>query len=183
MLHSDPGNKAEPEENELWAMSVMERTVDAVRFRVDGLRPDVMQERPAGFSQSMADILSVLRRGEEDFNAVLRAAMKAAKPSAKTTFTDYPRAFVDRPFDEMGAFLKARERSLGVLRTMSQKQWDSTINDPERGQRTIEELAVERARNDRRQLDLLEGMRAALLTSVRPAERTIQGSKQPDSTR
>jgi hypothetical protein len=183
MLQSDPVNKAQPEENELWAMGVMERTVDAMRFRVDGLRPDVLQERPAGFSQSIADVISVLRRGEEDFNSVLRAAMKANKPSANTTFTTYPRAFVDRPFDELGAFLKARERSLGVLRTMSQKQWDSTINDPERGQRTIEELAVERARNDRQQLDLLERMRGEILHSIRPAERTIQGSKLPDATR
>jgi hypothetical protein len=70
-----------------------------------------------------------------------------------------------------------------VLRNLSQKQWDSTINDPDRGPRTLEQLAVERARNDRQQLDLLERMRGEILQSIRPAERTIQGSKLPDATR
>ena len=183
MLRSDPVNKIQPEDTELWAMAVLESTVDAVRFRVDGLRPDTLQERPVGFALTMVDVISALRRGEQAYNAAMRQAVKQDAPTLNTDFTSYPRIFIDRPFSELGDFLHAREFSLGVLRNLPEAGWNRTINDPERGTRTLEALTVERAHNDRKQLALLEQMRHVMVQTTRPADRSLTGGDRSDSTR
>lgn len=179
----DVVNKLQPEETELWALSTMESTIDAVRFRIDGLRPDLLQERPQGADQTMVDIISILRRGEQAFDAALRRASKEDNPTLSTNFSTFPRQFIPDPFDELGIFLNTRERSLAVLRRLTAKEWNRTITDPERGSRTLRQVALERARNDIAQLKVLEDLRVMLLSSIRPGTRTLYGSDLPDSTR
>lgn len=183
MLYKDPINKAQPEESELWALALLEAAADGYRFRVDGLRPDVLAQRPTGFDHSMVDVISALRRGEQQFVQLLQQGIREDAPSLSTTFIEQPRAYVNNPMDELGALLTAREDALMVLRRLSSKQWLRTINDPERGSVSLRQITLERARHDQQQLDLLEDMRYALLGSIRPGIRTLEGNLVPDSTR
>ncbi|MBA3469734.1 MAG: hypothetical protein H0T53_08825 [Herpetosiphonaceae bacterium] len=179
----DVVNKLQPEETELWALNTLETMLDAVRFRVDGLRPDLLQERPAGFSLTMVDIISSLRQSEQALAAGLTLALKEANPLVRTSFSAFTRQYVVNPFDELGDFLNARELSLAVIRRLGVKDWERTINDPDLGSRTLRQIILERARNDLTQLKALENLRMALLSSTRPGMRTLYGSDLPDSTR
>ena len=179
----DVMNKLHPQETELWALTTLEHMIDAVRFRVDGLRPDLLQERPAGATLTMVDIISSLRQGEQAFAAALDRAIKEDNPTLSANFSTFTRRYVVNPFDELGDFLNARELSLAVIRALSNKDWERTVNDPEHGSRSLRELALERARNDLAQLKALEDLRVALLSSTRPGMRTLYGSDLPDATR
>lgn len=179
----DVVDKLQPEETELWALGVLENMIDALRFRVDGLRPDLLQERPAGATLTMVDLISSLRQGEQAFAAALTRIVKEDNPSFSASFSAYPRQYVVNPFDELGDFLRARELALGVIRRLSARDWERTIADPEQGSRSLRQLVLERARNDLRQLKALENLRLALLSSTRAGTRTLSGSELPDSTR
>jgi hypothetical protein len=54
----------------------LEATVDSVRFRFDGVPSDLAQERPPGFSRSMAEIMAHMRMQEG--GVLCRAAGHAA---------------------------------------------------------------------------------------------------------
>lgn len=179
----DVVNKLQPEETELWALNTLETMLDAVRFRVDGLRPDLLQERPAGFTLTMVDIISSLRQSEQAFAAALTRAVKEDNPTFSTSFSTFPRQYVVNPFDELGDFLNARELTLAIVRRLGTNDWERAITDPEQGARTLRQVILDRARNDRAQLKAMEHLRVALLSSTRPGMRTLSGSELPDSTR
>ena len=179
----DVVNKLQPEETELWALNMLETMLDAVRFRVDGLRPDLLQERPVGFTLTMVDIISSLRQSEQAFAAALTRAVKEDNPTFSTSFSTFPRQYVVNPFDELGDFLNARELTLAIVRRLDTHDWERAITDPEHGARTLRQVILDRARNDQAQLKALEHLRLALVSSTRPAMRTMYGSDLPDSTR
>lgn len=178
----NPVNKLAPNPPELAALIALEATVDAIRFRVDGMRPDLLRERPEGFSQTMMEVIAELRLNEHQFDAVVRRGIKENNPSAETRFNAQPTEFVSDPVTEIGAFLQQRERVLAALRRLSDQQWGRTVSDPARGAVSLRQLAGERAENDLEKLDLLRDMRQALLRSLRPGLRTMQGDRLPDAT-
>ncbi len=169
--------------DEIWAMAELEKLRDKLRFRVDGLRPDLLQERPEGFTLTMVDVISALHAGEKAFNAALREIVQHDNPTLSTRFAGKPTAYVSVPFEEVGALLNLREQTLVLLRRLGSEQWNRTVTDPQLGQRTLRDVVVEWANSEIDTLEQLKTMRYTLMQSIRPATRTISGKLMPDPTR
>ena len=176
-------NKLPQAEDELWALTVLENLRDTLRFRFDGLRPDLLRERPTGFEQSMVEVLASLHHGEQLFQTAIMDAIKVEKPTLSTNFNIQSRHYVHEPTEELGTLLKIREATLHQLRKLSEDEWLRVVDDPARGERSVRDLAIERAHADLALLERLKAMRHALHSSLsRTGIRTLQGEVIPDSS-
>ena len=169
--------------DELWASAQLEKLRDGVRFRVDGIRPDTLRERPTGYERSMVDVISAYHQGELAWQQTIKQALAETAPRLTTRFGHVPPRYVQVPYEEVGALLKLRETSLALIRRMNDQGWERTIDDPDLGHRMVRDLVIERAHHDIEVLELLKNMRYALQTSMRPFDRTISGSDLPNPTR
>lgn len=165
----------------LRALAVLERMRDHVRFRVDGLRPDLIRERPEGFARTMGDVIVALKHAEAAFAAALQAALIADSATVADPYAPKRQLFMDDPFEELGAFLVAREETLKLIRPLTDGQWarKATVGAQTK---SISRLVVDHAKRDQAINEELGRMRHALEQSVRAGVRTMTGSRLPDSS-
>jgi hypothetical protein len=148
----------------------LEATVDSVRFRFDGVPSDIAQERPAGFSRSMAEIMAHMRMQEEYFVEQLRMLLGERREPLELAVGDAPSPFMTdtNPLNDLAQFLQLREETLALLHRLTPEQWGHSGELGHLGRLEVRDLVQRVARQNDRALEEMAAVRRAVQGGTLP---------------
>jgi len=148
-------------DDELFAMTNLEKACNSIRFRIAGLAPDQFY-RTATDDLPIAELIAQAVNREGAFLAAFEHGINERNPRLEEP--RFVLSFLDHDMaEDLANFFDLRRMTLNLLTNMSEAQWQRTVTLPEGATITLEDLALRLQWYDAQMLRSISNQRWAMI--------------------
>jgi len=150
-------------DDELFALSKLEATSNAIRLRIAGLAPDQLYNGRDG-EPTIAELIAAAVDRERVYCTMFQRGKSETNPRLEEPAPG--RSGLDRDFArDLAAFFDLRRMTLDLLRSLSDRDWERKITLPNGETITLEQAAMRLQHHDARMLKTISDQKRRLLRS------------------
>ena len=151
-------------DDELFALTKLEATSNAIRLRIAGLAPDQLYTGTGG-EPTIAELIAAAVDREQAYGAMFRHGKSETNPRLEEPSPG--RSSMDRDLaQDLAAFFDLRRVTLDLLRSLDDRAWQRGITLPNGESITLERAAMRLQQHDERMLKTISDQKRRLLRST-----------------
>jgi hypothetical protein len=148
-------------EGAIVTLAKLEATSNAIRLRIAGLSPDQLY-RTVTDDPPIAELISQAVDREQAYLVAFERMMIQTNPRVEEPHSEV--LYLDRDFnDDLALFFDLRRKTLDMLRTLDEHDWERRATLPDGTSVTMRELASWLQRHDARLLRAISEQRRAMI--------------------
>ncbi len=142
-------------------LAKLEATSNAIRLRIAGLAPDQLY-RTVTDDPPIAELISQAVEREQAYLSTFERTLVQTNPRIEEPHPSF--SYLDRDFsDDLALFFDLRRKTLDILHTLGEHDWERTATLPDGISVTMRDLAIWLQRHDARLLRAISEQRRAMI--------------------